>query len=316
MLRFLPTALLLSGALLLALALAGCGKAAPLYCDETTPCTDPDRPFCDLAGVFPESDGHGRTCIADPGGGEPDAATACVADTVSCDGDTLVDCGPDGSPRATETCPLGCKADEARCLTFLPSNGVALDGAEDGPDLTLGDGAIIDTTEGTITDGNGSPVLVASKLLPALQGGVEIRVFQFKTLTLGDTTVIGWSGRECRFSRGSRSGPRPEASEQAAAEAAPAPALAAEADSANLAATVVRKAQTLVEPAAPRRAPRPSSHCAAAATGRTMVSKLPASRRQSVPHIAALAAVQSSSQVDRRSHSRMAPQSRHQASVT
>lgn len=52
--------------LLLAIALAGCTKTDPLYCDEATPCDDPDRPFCDLEGEYAESEGIKRTCIADP----------------------------------------------------------------------------------------------------------------------------------------------------------------------------------------------------------------------------------------------------------
>ena len=52
--------------LLLAVALAGCTKTDPLYCDEATPCGDSERPFCDLEGEYAESEGIKRTCIADP----------------------------------------------------------------------------------------------------------------------------------------------------------------------------------------------------------------------------------------------------------
>jgi uncharacterized delta-60 repeat protein len=45
---------------------AACSTPDPLYCDEDTPCEDPDRPFCDLDGTYPASDGIGRTCIAEP----------------------------------------------------------------------------------------------------------------------------------------------------------------------------------------------------------------------------------------------------------
>lgn len=38
----------------------------PLYCDENSRCTDPERPFCDLAGAYPASAGVARTCIPDP----------------------------------------------------------------------------------------------------------------------------------------------------------------------------------------------------------------------------------------------------------
>ena len=41
---------------ILALALPiACKVYDPLYCDESKPCTDPDRPFCDLNGDYPAS---------------------------------------------------------------------------------------------------------------------------------------------------------------------------------------------------------------------------------------------------------------------
>jgi alpha-tubulin suppressor-like RCC1 family protein len=45
---------------------SGCLKRDPLYCDESTPCTDPARPYCDLEGQFPAAEGIKRTCIPDP----------------------------------------------------------------------------------------------------------------------------------------------------------------------------------------------------------------------------------------------------------
>jgi hypothetical protein len=58
--------------------LVSCTQRDGLYCDDTTPCTDPARPFCDINGSFPASSGVGRTCIADPNStaidaGMPDA---------------------------------------------------------------------------------------------------------------------------------------------------------------------------------------------------------------------------------------------------
>jgi alpha-tubulin suppressor-like RCC1 family protein len=58
-------------ALLAILVLASC-KNDPLYCDENTPCADPARPFCDLNGEYPASEGIKRTCIPDPFGGTVD----------------------------------------------------------------------------------------------------------------------------------------------------------------------------------------------------------------------------------------------------
>jgi alpha-tubulin suppressor-like RCC1 family protein len=57
------------------LAGPACLKKDPLFCDENTPCMDPERPYCDLAGEFPASDGIKRTCIPSPfdAGSDPDA---------------------------------------------------------------------------------------------------------------------------------------------------------------------------------------------------------------------------------------------------
>jgi WD40-like Beta Propeller Repeat len=56
-----PTVLLLT-----LLSFAGCKTTDPLYCDKNHACTDPARPFCDLSGEYPASDGVARTCIPSP----------------------------------------------------------------------------------------------------------------------------------------------------------------------------------------------------------------------------------------------------------
>jgi alpha-tubulin suppressor-like RCC1 family protein len=50
------------------LATVSCKVKDPLYCDSDTPCTDSERPFCDLNGEYPASEGIKHTCIADPFG--------------------------------------------------------------------------------------------------------------------------------------------------------------------------------------------------------------------------------------------------------
>jgi len=68
-------------ALALVLA-AGCKVYDPLYCDDGRPCPNLDRPFCDVNGEYPASEGIARTCIPDPEnapdasspGGSPDAS--------------------------------------------------------------------------------------------------------------------------------------------------------------------------------------------------------------------------------------------------
>lgn len=82
------------------LALVSCKSDDALYCDASRPCTDPDRPFCDLNGEFPDSEGVRRTCIPEPDLVDPDAApdrdTDAAADAapyVPIDGGS----GPDAS---------------------------------------------------------------------------------------------------------------------------------------------------------------------------------------------------------------------------
>ncbi len=55
--------------ILLATLAGGCTVHDPLYCDESHPCTSDERPYCDVAGEFPASEGIGRTCIPTPSDG-------------------------------------------------------------------------------------------------------------------------------------------------------------------------------------------------------------------------------------------------------
>lgn len=57
------------GLALVAMALAtGCKTDVEFACNEETPCLPryPDRPFCDLQGIHPGSDGIKGTCVANP----------------------------------------------------------------------------------------------------------------------------------------------------------------------------------------------------------------------------------------------------------
>lgn len=118
----------------LALVLAACGsRPDPLYCDESTPCSDPARPYCDLAGEFPASGGVGRTCIPDPAGGNlPDAGPDAAADAmvpVGCEGTD--DCSASQPVCRAGTCePCAGSADDAVCAERDP--GAPLCGPEGG----------------------------------------------------------------------------------------------------------------------------------------------------------------------------------------
>ena len=94
--------------LLTLLGLVGCTTYDPLYCDNERGCKDPDRPFCDLAGEYPASDGVARTCIPSPfdAGGEDG-------------GGTTVNAGPDGGP--VTDAPASC-TDELAFATTRDGN--------------------------------------------------------------------------------------------------------------------------------------------------------------------------------------------------
>jgi hypothetical protein len=116
--RSIMRSLLLALGCLLPLSLVACLEPDPLFCDEQTPCTDPARPFCDLEGRFPASNGRGKTCIADPfpdadagpGDPQPDAGDEPGCEPGSflrcADDQTAVHCGEDGAAEVT----LGCES--------------------------------------------------------------------------------------------------------------------------------------------------------------------------------------------------------------
>jgi hypothetical protein len=99
--------LLLSGFLIL----AACKVYDPLFCDADKPCTDPERPFCDINGEYPASEGIKYTCIPTPEG--PDAGPedpSCTPDEfLRCDGDgAAAHCNGDGSGEVIVACDDVC----------------------------------------------------------------------------------------------------------------------------------------------------------------------------------------------------------------
>jgi hypothetical protein len=82
--------------------------------EPITPCTDPDRPYCDDEG--PEGTGffgHGRTCIADPGGPVCAEADVCPDDLPVCVGHICVQC--DDATRCTDPAAPVCDTATNRC---------------------------------------------------------------------------------------------------------------------------------------------------------------------------------------------------------
>ena len=92
-----------------------CEKRDPLFCDAEEPCTNPDRPFCDVAGAA----GQGtNTCISQPCSDSAsctsDIAPICSAVSGRCAG-----CASDDECTAAGAAPL-C-ADDGRCVTCRTS---------------------------------------------------------------------------------------------------------------------------------------------------------------------------------------------------
>jgi hypothetical protein len=109
-----------------------CKAYDPLYCDESKPCTDPERPYCDLSGEYEASEGIARTCIpepsddfdagtADEGDGDgapgPDASFCTAGEFLQCtDDDTAIYCNDQGSELITIDCDSECNPDKHGCF--------------------------------------------------------------------------------------------------------------------------------------------------------------------------------------------------------
>ena len=90
-LKSLPSYLLVGSLAGLVLGLACSDDGTdPTYCDPETPCQDPSRSFCDVRGVFPESNGARNHCIVRP------HASAC-SEVEPCPDPALPHCSVTGS---------------------------------------------------------------------------------------------------------------------------------------------------------------------------------------------------------------------------
>lgn len=103
--------------------LAGCKHAVELYCDEDTPCLPryPDKPYCDLTGQYPESEGVGRTCIGFP---DDPSKDFCIEDG-DCPADKPI-CGPNMECRACESNQDCIDLGEIAGLTYCAPAGTCL----------------------------------------------------------------------------------------------------------------------------------------------------------------------------------------------
>jgi hypothetical protein len=173
---------------LLALTTA-CTIRNPAFCASDGECTDPAAPICDLDGAFSGTSNH---CIPVPDDCPVERCGCTPGEAFACELDQLTVCGEDGRSIDTRPCGLGCATDETRCLAFEPSNGLgpALEMAENRPAVSLPDGASIDTELGTVVDGVGNTIDVASMLVTQANGQ-PIRALLARSFVIGHVSVVG-----------------------------------------------------------------------------------------------------------------------------
>lgn len=191
----------------------GCTKSNPAKLCEDGTCTDPSFPFCDVSGAIA---GEAGACIAASCSADTfiecreDVEVRCNVDgtnynlaqcDLGCDdslggcrlcapGETtctngkVVSCDATGVQTVLETCPLGCFANEPRCIEIDPSNSFAmyLDMVPDPPDLTLVAGSF-STVNGDVFDG-AQQLTVPNFAVPAVSGGVAARVFVVGSISI------------------------------------------------------------------------------------------------------------------------------------
>jgi hypothetical protein len=171
--------------------LLACTKVDPLYCDERTPCTDADRPFCDLDGVYPASEGIARTCIPAPGGADADAG-ADDRDAGSNESDADPGGGADASVDARPPCN-----NWSAPVIVASVNSQGFEGqATESPDrLSL-------YFTRTITPGQDSDMFVATRTSPDEAFGAPSVVPGFDTDSVfEDAAELSPSGLELFFRR-------------------------------------------------------------------------------------------------------------------
>jgi hypothetical protein len=123
-------------------SLAACWRTDPLYCERSADCADvAGRPFCDVDGTYPGSEGISRTCIADPGG-------SCTLD-VECTDPGLPACSNGACRECSPTRACGpdqpvCDVAESTCAGCTSASDCAA--FADRPTCSLEDGACVGCT--------------------------------------------------------------------------------------------------------------------------------------------------------------------------
>lgn len=150
-------------------------------------CSDPLRPFCDVDGLYPASQGIENTCIA-----QPDRIYCSETENTCVDG-TFSQC-VDGEFPVESSCLHGCTEAGTRCRNVIPSNNLQayMDMAFLGPDVDVSGDLIIDTDADQITESGVVISDIPTFLVPPQNnGGVAIMVLVVKSWSSGDVELRG-----------------------------------------------------------------------------------------------------------------------------
>ncbi len=176
-------------AILLVLVSCTTGEKFPFKCPSDGICTDPERPFCDVNGVYPESQNIPNTCIP-----EQDEFY-CETHGTFCDGNDFYVCAA-GKFTTPTNCNLGCSEEGTpHCKRIVPSNNLLqfMDMTHQSQHFKFGNEVVIDTDAELVTEG-GVPVPVPMLFIPSNENdGVELAVLFAKSFSAEEVMVVGRS---------------------------------------------------------------------------------------------------------------------------
>jgi len=169
---------------------AGCTKDVN-RCTQDSDCGDVAYPFCDMDGHYPASGGLAGVCTVTPADC-PAERCGCEPGATTCTGDALKICDSSGRSETSVSCNPGCATAGARCLSFVPTNGLnlALMSAANEPDITIPAMATINTDTGVIQDVANLPITVTSLVVPQ-SGASDVRVFIGRSFKLSSIVFTG-----------------------------------------------------------------------------------------------------------------------------
>ncbi len=164
-------------------SLAGCVAEDPLACDVDNICSDADKPFCDVDGVYPLSNGLRFTCIPRP------ESVYCEEQAQSCFEGVQYNCSA-GELSVTTSCAFGCDKEHSECSGAFYSG---VEGAESlGQVIDISEPAVVDTLRAVIRTDSGVEIEFNDSMsIPGVNGSVPKLVVRVSSWTSGAILLEG-----------------------------------------------------------------------------------------------------------------------------